>query len=124
MDDSDLFQDIAPMLRALCRIERIDTLPFGAVPPPSAASPLFGAVVHLPLAGLIDLDAERARLARELKRIESEIAKCEAKLGSATFVANAPAAVVAQERQRLDKWRDDHAKLGAQALRLAESVML
>ncbi|MHB8569224.1 MAG: valine--tRNA ligase [Metallibacterium sp.] len=124
MDDSDLFQDIAPMLRALCRIERIDTLPFGAVPPPSAASPLFGAVVHLPLAGLIDLDAERARLARELKRIESEIAKCEAKLGSATFVANAPAAVVEQERQRLDKWRDDHAKLGAQALRLAESVML
>ncbi len=124
MDDSGLFQDIAPMLRALCRIERIDTLPFGAVPPPSAASPLFGAVVHLPLAGLIDLDAERARLARELKRIESEIAKCEAKLGSATFVANAPAAVVAQERQRLDKWRDDHAKLGAQALRLAESVML
>ncbi len=124
MDDSGLFQDIAPMLRALCRIERIDTLPFGAVPPPSAASPLFGAVVHLPLAGLIDLDAERARLARELKRIESEIAKCEAKLGSATFVANAPAAVVEQERQRLDKWRDDHAKLGTQALRLAESVML
>jgi valyl-tRNA synthetase len=58
----------------------------------------------LPLAGLIDLDAERARLAKEIARVETEIRKCEGKLASETFVQNAPAAVVDQERTRLTDW--------------------
>ena len=57
--------------------------------------------VLIPLAGLIDLDAEKARLAKEIGRIEGEIKKCEGKLGNESFVANAPAEVVAQERQRI-----------------------
>jgi valyl-tRNA synthetase len=118
MEGPGLFASIALMLQALCRIERIDTLPAGATPPPSAASPLFGAVAHIPLAGLIDLDAERARVAKELKRVEGEIAKCQAKLGSATFVANAPAAVVGQERQRQAEWSAQLAALREQAARL------
>lgn len=121
--DPKLFTDIEPMLRALCRIESIRHLDADAPVPAAAGVSFQGAKLLIPLAGLIDLDAERARVGKELKRIESEIAKCEAKLGSTTFVANAPAAVVEQERQRLHKWRDDHAKLGAQAMRLAESVM-
>ena len=119
LDDTGLFDSITPMLRALCRVERIEYLPAGTTPPASAAKPLFGAVVHIPLVGLIDLDAERARVAKELKRVETEIAKCQAKLGSATFVANAPAAVVEQERQRLADWglqlktlREHAARLG------------
>ncbi|OYV98450.1 MAG: hypothetical protein B7Z62_03800, partial [Deltaproteobacteria bacterium 37-65-8] len=54
MDDPGMFGGVATMLQALCRIERIDVLPADATPPPSAAAPLFGAVVHIPLAGLID----------------------------------------------------------------------
>ncbi len=118
LDDPGQFGSIMPMLRALCRLERIEHLPAGATPPPSAASPLLGAVAHIPLAGLIDLDAERARVAKELKRVEGEIAKCQAKLGSATFVANAPAAVVEQERQRLTDWGAQLAALREQAARL------
>ena len=53
----------------------------------------------IPLAGLIDIGAERARLAREIKRVEGEIEKSSAKLGK--FGANTPAAVVDQEKQRL-----------------------
>ena len=121
--DPELFSDIEPMLRALCRIESIRHLDADAPVPAAASASFQGAKLLIPLAGLIDLDAERARVARELKRVESEIAKCEAKLGSATFVANAPTAVVEQERQRLDKWRDDHAKLAAQAVRLAEPIV-
>jgi valyl-tRNA synthetase len=69
---------------------------------PAAAAAIVGELrVLIPLAGLIDLSAERARLAREIKRVEGEIAKCTGKLGNDTFVANAPAAVVEQERQRL-----------------------
>jgi valyl-tRNA synthetase len=58
----------------------------------------------IPLAGLIDVGAEKTRLEKEIKRVEGEIAKCKAKLSSETFVANAPPAVVEQERQRLADW--------------------
>jgi valyl-tRNA synthetase len=60
--------------------------------------------VLIPLAGLIDLDAEKTRLGKEIAKIEAEIKKCESKLGNANFVANAPADVVAQERQRIADW--------------------
>lgn len=58
----------------------------------------------IPLAGLIDVEAEKARLAKEIGRIEVEITKCESKLGNERFVANAPAEVVTQERQRIADW--------------------
>ena len=60
--------------------------------------------VLIPLAGLIDVGAEKTRLGKEIGRIEGEIKKCEGKLGNANFVANAPAEVVAQERQRIADW--------------------
>ena len=117
--DPSLFQTITPMLKALCRLESIRFLGDGESAPAAAHASFQGARLLIPLAGLIDLDAERARVTRELKRVEAEIAKCQAKLGSATFVANAPAAVVEQERQRLADWglqlttlREHAARLG------------
>ena len=72
---------------------------------PAAAAAVVGNLrVLIPLAGLIDLDAERARLTREIARIQGEIRKCEGKLGNANFVDHAPAAVVEQERARLADW--------------------
>ncbi len=65
--------------------------------------------VYLPLEGLIDVEAERVRLSKEIAKIEKEVAKSEGKLGNASFVDRAPAEVVEQERQRLEEWR---AKLG------------
>jgi valyl-tRNA synthetase len=55
---------------------------------------------------------------KELKRVEGEIGKCEGKLGSETFVANAPPAVVAQERQRLADWSAQREALREQLQRL------
>jgi valyl-tRNA synthetase len=74
--------------------------------------------LHIPMADLIDLDAEKARLVKELKRIEIEIGKCRGKLSSETFVANAPEAVVAQERQRLLDWLAQQEALDEQLRKL------
>ncbi|MFS6687565.1 hypothetical protein WHK03_14430, partial [Staphylococcus aureus] len=73
----------------------------------------------IPLAGLIDLGAEQGRLAKEIARVEGEIKKCEGKLGNANFVANAPAEVVAQERQRIVDWNTQLAAMREQAEKLA-----
>ncbi|HET7556599.1 MAG TPA: valine--tRNA ligase [Rhodanobacteraceae bacterium] len=87
---------------------------------PAAAAAVVGTMrVLIPLAGLIDLDAERARLKKEIARIEGEIRKCDGKLGNANFVANAPAEVVAQERARLADWNTQLNALREQAAKLA-----
>ncbi len=72
---------------------------------PAAAAAVVGNLrILIPMAGLIDLDAERTRLDKEIARIRGEIRKCEGKLGNTNFVDHAPAAVVDQERSRLADW--------------------
>ena len=116
--DRELMLRFEASLRFLAKIDSIEWLAPGVEPPPAAAGVVGSLRMLIPLAGLIDLDAERARLARELTRIASEVAKCEAKLASETFVANAPVAVVATERTRLADWQQQHATLAAQLARL------
>jgi valyl-tRNA synthetase len=70
----------------------------------------------------IDVAAERERLGKEITRLEGEIAKAEAKLGNESFVARAPAAVVAQERQRISDFTATRDRLRDQATRLAPSA--
>jgi valyl-tRNA synthetase len=57
--------------------------------------------VYLPLAGLVDLDAERQRLAKEIKETEEAIVRSESLLNREGFRAKAPAQVVAREEERL-----------------------
>ncbi len=88
---------------------------------PAAAATLVGELrVLIPLAGLIDKEAEKTRILREIGRIESEIGKCEAKLGKPSFVDSAPAPVVEQEKQRLADFSARLANLKDQLRRLDE----
>ncbi len=84
---------------------------------PTALTP-FGEL-FLPLEGLVDVEAERTRLGKEIEKITKEIQKSNAKLGNASFVDRAPAAVVDQERARLADWEAKKAQLEAMLAALA-----
>jgi valyl-tRNA synthetase len=75
--------------------------------------------VRLALHVEIDVDAETARLTKEIARLEGEITKAEAKLDNPGFVARAPAPVVEQERARLADFRQALGRLRDQRDRLA-----
>jgi valyl-tRNA synthetase len=105
-------------LRFLNKLERIDFLDDAGAAPAAATAVVGDLKLLVPLAGLVDLDAERARLDKELKRVDGEIAKCRGKLASDTFVHNAPAAVVEQERQRLVDWTTQRDALAMQRQKL------
>ena len=67
----------------------------------SAASPL--GTAYLPLGELIDLEKERQRLDKEVQKVQSEIKRAEGKLANQGFVSKAPAAVVEEERRKLQE---------------------
>ncbi|MFN7183895.1 MAG: valine--tRNA ligase [Thermomonas haemolytica] len=101
-------------LRFLCKLERVEAI---TGEPPAAAPAVVGELqLFVPLEGLVDLDAERARLDKELAKVGAEKAKSEAKL--AKFGPGVPEAVVEQERQRLADWSTKLAALAEQRARL------
>jgi valyl-tRNA synthetase len=76
---------------------------------PTALTPL--GRLCLPLEGLVDLDAERERLGKEIAKVEAELATVRKKLANKNFVTNAPAAVVAEHRQRETDFAEQLAQL-------------
>jgi valyl-tRNA synthetase len=75
--------------------------------------PDFGGKFFIPLAGLVDAQAEEARLAKELQKVEAEIQKAEAKLANPNFAGKAPPEVLSEHRQRLADWQTKRAQLRA-----------
>ncbi len=91
----------------------------GDVPAGSAQAVLDEATIVLPLAGLIDLDAERARLGRDRERAAKEADAVERKLANADFVARAKPEVVEENRERLTAARAEAARLEAALARMS-----
>jgi valyl-tRNA synthetase len=89
----------AAQIAFLARTESQRWLDAGEAEPAAAAAIVGEMKLLIPLAGLIDLSAEKARLDKEIKRLDGEIAKSSAKL--ANFGAKTPPAVVEQEKQRV-----------------------
>jgi valyl-tRNA synthetase len=90
----------------------------GEVPKGSAQAVLDEATLILPLAGIIDLGAERTRLARERGKASGEAEKIAKKLANPDFVARAPAEVVDENRERLASFHDEVARLDAALRRI------
>ena len=91
------------VLKRLAKIDQITWLEAGSEPPPNALALVGELKVMVPLAGLIDVAAEHARLTKEVARKADELARVEGKLENANFIAKAPEAVVAKERQKAEE---------------------
>ncbi len=87
----------------LARPESIEVLPEGEEGPESAIALVGGMKLLIPLAGLIDKEAEVTRLEKEIGKLEKDIERVAKKLENPNFVDKAPAAVVQKERDRLEK---------------------
>ncbi len=101
----------------MARVSEIGPLR-GEMPRSAAQIVLDEATLVLPLEGLIDIEAERARLHKEDRRLGDEVLKVERKLGNADFVARANPEVVEENRGRLASFRDERTRLQAALARL------
>ena len=86
------------------------------VPKLAMSGILAGATVYIPMAELVDLDEERARMEKEITKLEKEAARSTKKLGNEKFVNSAPEQVVAKERAKAEEWQQ---KLASAKERLA-----
>ncbi|HSG60174.1 MAG TPA: valine--tRNA ligase [Pseudomonadales bacterium] len=103
--------------KALCKLAKLDSIDWaGEGELPMSATQLVGGMeVLVPMADLIDKDAELARLGKEIDKLGKEIQRLDGKLSNASFVDKAPADVVAKEREKLDGQRQALTKLEQQA---------
>ncbi|WP_113626425.1 valine--tRNA ligase [Pectobacterium peruviense] len=98
-------------IQTLARLESITLLPAGDKGPVSVTKLIEGAELLIPMAGLIDKAAELDRLAKEVAKLEAEIERIASKLSNEGFVARAPEAVVAKEREKMDGYAVAKTKL-------------
>lgn len=96
-------------IKSLARMEVVDFA--DAVPEGSAQIVVGEATVCLPLKGVVDLSGEQARLEKEIEALDKDIKVVSGKLGNEKFVANAPEAVVQENRDRLAECEDKKAKV-------------
>jgi valyl-tRNA synthetase len=105
------------------RLARIADISFADAPPQGAVQLVVrGDVAALPLKGVIDLDAERARLAKEMAKADADIARVDAKLNNPNFVARAPEEVVEEEKEKREEALARKAKIAEALQRLKDST--
>ncbi|MCE9610575.1 MAG: valine--tRNA ligase [Chthoniobacter sp.] len=109
------------VLRILLNAEPFEVVENYAAPrgTPSALTPL--GTLFLPLEGLVDVAAERERLAKEIAKVEDELAKVRAKLANPAFAGKVPPAVLAEHQQRESAWAEKLAQLARMREALGEA---
>jgi valyl-tRNA synthetase len=110
------------VISVLARLEGLTMGADAAGPRASASAVVEGNEVIVPLAGLVDFEAELARLDKELGKVGKEKEKLEAKLANESFVSRAPADIVAKERARSQELAETQEKLESLRKRLADAM--
>ncbi|MDA7815851.1 valine--tRNA ligase [Porticoccaceae bacterium] len=119
-EDKRRLEENRQFLSKLASLESITWLDDPAQAPLCATALAGDLEILVPMAGLIDVDAELARLDREIDKISIEVKKLSGKLSNAKFVDNAPAEVVAKERQKLEEFEGSVSQLQEKRSAIAE----
>ncbi|WNC71595.1 valine--tRNA ligase [Thalassotalea psychrophila] len=118
-EDARRLQDNKPFLSALAKLESIEVLSDNDNGPVSATAVIGDMSVLIPMAGLIDVEAELARLSKAVEKLEKDVARTRGKLSNDNFVSKAPAAVIAKEQEKLAEAESMLAKLAEQKQTIA-----
>jgi len=110
----------ANLLRGVGRVESVTVLSDGEQPPAAATALLGELRLLVPMKGVIDVDAERARLEKHRSKVDADLARTQGKLSNDNFVNNAPADVVTKEKQRAAEFKKTITQLNEQLEKLAE----
>ncbi|MEE8425785.1 MAG: valine--tRNA ligase [Woeseiaceae bacterium] len=119
-EDRRRANDHALLLHRVGRVESVRILDEGVEPPASATALMNDMRLLVPMKGIIDVDAERARLEKQQNKLNADLTRNRAKLDNANFVNNAPADVVTKEKQRSDELQKQLGQLGEQLEKLNE----
>jgi valyl-tRNA synthetase len=111
------FANNAALIRKLARFGEVSA---GAAPKGSVSIPVAGGNFALPLAGIVDVSAEKARLEKSLGKLTKELGGLRGRLNNPKFVASAPDEVVAEAKENLAAREEEEEKLTAALARLAE----
>ena len=106
------------LLKRVGRVESVLPLEDGEEAPASATALLNNMRLLVPMAGLIDVAAEKSRLGKQRDKADTDLSKSLAKLANESFVNNAPEAVVTQERDRVAEFKQQIAQLNEQIAKL------
>ncbi|WED22174.1 valine--tRNA ligase [Vibrio sp. JC009] len=117
--DAERLEANKQVLISLAKLESVRVLAADEETPACATALVAKSELMIPMAGLIDKDAELARLEGEVKKTHGEIKRIEGKLSNQGFVAKAPEAVVAKEREKLEGYKETLAKLEEQKATIA-----
>ena len=107
------------VLKSLAKLEEIKILANGDITPACATALVGKSELMIPMAGLIDKDAELARLDKEIAKMEGEIKRTAGKLSNEGFVAKAPEVVIIKEREKLAGYEETLVKLTEQKATIA-----
>ena len=108
----------ANLLQRVGRVESVTILDTGDEPPAAATALIGDMRLLVPMKGIIDVDAERARLEKQKARVTADLQRSQGKLSNEKFVNNAPADVVTQERARVAEFEKTIARLDEQLEKL------
>ena len=108
------------VLRLLLNAEKLDSITDAPAKGTPAVRNALGEL-FLPLTGLVDFAAERARLGKELEKITGEIEKVQAKLANPSFAGKVPAAVLEEHQQRLADWQEKQHRASTAIAQLADA---
>ncbi|MBC3618625.1 valine--tRNA ligase [Vibrio metschnikovii] len=110
-EDAARVETNKPVLISLAKLESVRVIESNEVTPACATALVGKSELMIPMAGLIDKQAELERLAKEIAKTEGEIKRIEGKLSNQGFIAKAPEAVVAVERNKLNGYQETLVKL-------------